>query len=252
MKSPAFVTKKSLKVPTILAVGLLFLSGCSDNGSAMPSSSPDTANASNPPMGQVYQFDEVRVADSDDQVPFSTSDMPVTVQMSEELKGAAPSGVAIAVEKYTVDAKAFSTGICRANVGIEYTAGGKGIIDGTETKFGSNDYENLVNSLFVSETFARAVEVVDELPTDDELKEDAAYITKDATTATFVKSCGEDGDDYMFLLVFPYSGEDGDLESFATAWPAFVGFAGSNSVQLVIEGNAEADVSPTGAWVASE
>ena len=69
---------------SMVAAGLL-LSGCSNGGSVVSSSTkpgPLEASASS----AAYQFENLRVADVDNALPFPSSDLPVIIELSDELK----------------------------------------------------------------------------------------------------------------------------------------------------------------------
>lgn len=106
---------------SMLAAGLL-LSGCSNGGSADSSGAkPGPAEASED--SAVYQFENLRVADPDDALPFVSSNSPVTIELSDELKQAVPEGRSLAVERFEVTSKAFDTGYCRVDVQVSYASG---------------------------------------------------------------------------------------------------------------------------------
>ncbi|PRZ40906.1 hypothetical protein CLV47_11371 [Antricoccus suffuscus] len=73
----------------------------------------------------VYQFDDIKVADADDLFP-SFAPSPTVVQLSEEMKNAAPElGETQLVQSYEITVKSFSTGICRLDVAIMYEGDGQ-------------------------------------------------------------------------------------------------------------------------------
>lgn len=209
------------------------------NAIRMPASVGTGSGSQSPhaPEGVVYQFDEAK---TDDDSPFAASDSPVAVELPNELESALPTGAQLTVGRYTISAKAFET---------VFANDGRDTLSSTRERGGENPHEFVMSALTKDRRYSDAV-VVDEPPSDEDFEDDGEYITKDFSRMTFVDRCNEDADDRFLPLDFLYSGEDGDLESFADVDIAVVGGTqdGNAGTTLFITGQTEADVTPAGEW----
>jgi len=246
------------------AVGLtmtaLMLAGCgsgteeTSSGDATGSGDSDAGQSASEPV--VYQFDEAK---SDDGTPFTATDSAVTVQLSDELADAVPTGAQLAVDHFTLQARAFDTGMCRLDVEVAYANGGADTLSAPREGRGDTPESRLVWALLHGDnTPGQAIiepTVVDELPVDEELERGVEYITEDSTQLTAVHDCSEDADDDFVSLSFLYHGdEEGELESFADVDVAVVqgGQSGGDGTTIMITGETEADLTPAGAWTAPD
>ncbi|MBO4145958.1 hypothetical protein QWJ06_05380 [Kocuria rhizophila] len=266
---PATATKTTTTRLTtglaVLASATLQLTACgggaaSNDGGAQDSGSQ--GDSSGAPA--VYQFDEARVADWDDQVPFSSSEGAVTVTLSDELRGVLPADSEVAIESYTLTATSFGTGICRLDVEVSYVDGGLEFLkqprrnpaEGGEYR----DETEQWNVLFgFSDERLEDEGLVDAASSDDEIGTDAVYFTSDFTHATFVDECSDDAEDDLVELRFPYSAgpeapeankSDESLPSFAEVEVAVVpgSQSGSDGATILIAGDTEAEVTANGQW----
>ncbi len=198
----------------------------------------------------MYQVDEVK---TDDGNPF-TSDSPVTIELSDELESALPTGAQMTVGQYTISAKAFETGMCRLDVETVFANGGQDTLSATRERGGDNPHEFVMSALTKDRKYSDAI-VVDAPPSDEDLEDDGEYITDDFTRMTFVDRCSENATDRFLPLDFLYPGEDGDeLESFADVDIAVVGGtqSGSAGATLFLIGDTEAELTPAGDWRSPE
>lgn len=106
-----------------LLIGGLLLTGCSNN--AAPADGQETKNESpdSSTESAVYDFENLKVADTDDALPLVASNVPVTIKLAPDLMHVIPNGKKLAVESFNVSAKAFDTGYCRVDVQIAYANG---------------------------------------------------------------------------------------------------------------------------------
>lgn len=244
-------------------VGISFaLSACSaaDSGTSVPSqgaeSTADTAEAG---AGVVYQFDEARVVDQDNQVPFvlTDADSPIVVRLSEDLAAVVPTHRTVAIENYSVTPTVFTTGVCRLDAEVTYAPGGRDALAIPTPNIDGEPMQNVAASLTQGINEER-VRVVEAAPSDDEIENRTVYITSDGSTLTIVDDCSEDPQDTDWAqeLQFPYTDlieGMGYREVIATAYVAVLPGGGQNGgvgVTTVITGEVDADVSPTGTWQA--
>lgn len=251
----AMVTAASL-------AGLVFaLSACSggpqNSGSAQAELSAEEQDAHVESL--VYQFDEARVVDQDEQVPFVSTDAgrPIVVRLSEDLAAVVPTDRTVAIEQYSVTTKAFSTGTCRLDAEVTYASGGRDALAAPTPNIDGEPMQNVAASL-VRGINEERVEVVKTAPSDDEIANRTVYITSDGSTLTIVDDCSEDpqNTDWAQELLFPYTDliqGMGYREVLATAYVAVLPGGGQNGgagVTTIITGEVDADVSPNGKWQA--
>lgn len=106
-----------------LLIGGLLLTGCSNN--AAPADDQGTKNEApdSSTESAVYDFENLKVADTDDALPLVASNVPVTIKLAPDLMHVIPNGKKLAVERFNDSAKAFDTGYCRVDVQIAYANG---------------------------------------------------------------------------------------------------------------------------------
>ncbi|WP_433676895.1 hypothetical protein [Microbacterium gorillae] len=244
------------------ASATLTIAGCSGGDSGATASSPESGSESveQPTATQnIYQFDEARVMDEDDQIPFVSidADSPITVRLSEDLVAAVADGLVVAVDHFVVTATAFSTGVCRIDADVFYADGGQEALSAPTSEYKSEPLQNVAASLIgIYPGREDEVLIVDAPPTDDELEYEARYITADGATLTLVDDCSDDpqATDSAQELEFPYTTLVDDLPYRTGIATAYVGVApgggqsGGVGTTVVLTGEVDADVSPTGSW----
>ena len=249
MKSAKPFYSQSLRISSALLSGVLLVSGCSGIQKDADGTPATETGAGDSQTGTLYQFDKGHVEGPGEQTPFSTTETPVTVQLSDDLKGAAPPDAEFSVDHYTVSAKVIRERLCRVDIEIEYAPRGKENIKDVREPFGETEQENLVYSLVVNEVLARNVREVGSLPDDDRIAEDATYITTDSSEFAFVKECSETYEDELVVLRFSSTDENRSLETFAVARVAFMkDSAGSSTIRTLIQGDASAYRDSDGSW----
>ncbi|MGW8483554.1 hypothetical protein ACWGJP_10470 [Microbacterium sp. NPDC055903] len=259
MKTTRLRSRSAGTIVGIAGISLaLAACGTADSGTIASSqsaeSSTDTAEAE---TGSVYQFDEARVVNQDEQVPFvsTDADSPIVVQLSEDLSAVVPADRTIAIEQYRVTTEAFTTGICRLDAEVTYASNGLDALATPTPSIDAEPMQNVAASLTRGITADR-VEVVDTVPSDDEIEYETVYITSDGSTLTIVDDCSEDPQDTDGSpeLQFPHTDVlegMGYREVLATAYVAVLLGGGQNGgagTTTVITGEVDADVSPNGTW----
>lgn len=243
---------------------VLILSGCSSEPTANNSDTHDSSQSpeEQPPAEQaelVYQFDEARVVDEDEQVPFVSTDADgaITVRLSPDLAAAIPDDLDVAIDYYVVTTKAFSTGVCRIDAQITYAEGGQEALSEATSEYSSEPLQNVAGSIIdLYPGTEEKVQIVAESPSDDAIDNETIYMTSDGSTLTIVDDCSEDvGDtDFAEEIEFPYTALIDDKpyrQSFATAYVAVVpggGQSGGDGTTTVITGEVKAEVGPNGTW----
>ncbi|GAB3563356.1 hypothetical protein [Spelaeicoccus albus] len=204
----------------------------------------------------VYQFNNTRVGDSEDETPFVTTKDSIIIKMPDELKAAIPDGSRVAIDTFTLTPQAFSTGICRLDVAIDYAGGGKKALTSVDP-YGED--EGPASNLLVYmidhglETNG-GDKVVDKVPSNDQVEEGSTYVTKDMEHITFVNECSDDNEDDIFELTNPYIEQDSKEagnDKFASVDIAMVsggGQSGGAGTTTIITGGTAADVSIDGKW----
>ena len=124
MKSACPFYSQSLRISSALISGVLLVSGCSGAQKDADGTTTTEHGAGDSHAGTLYQFDKVHVEGPGEQTPFSTIETPVTVHLSDDLKGAAPPKAEFSVDRYTVSAKAIRERLCRVDIEIEYAPWG--------------------------------------------------------------------------------------------------------------------------------
>lgn len=123
-KSASPFYSQPLRISSALISGVLLVSGCSGAQKDADGTTTTEHGAGDSQAGTLYQFDKVHVEGPGEQTPFSTIETPVTVQPSDDLKGAAPPKAEFSVDRYTVSAKAIRERLCRVDIEIEYAPWG--------------------------------------------------------------------------------------------------------------------------------
>lgn len=237
-----------------LAIGAvalaLTLAGCGGAATGSPS-----ASASEPPTAQpaasLYQFDQARVDSSKDQIPFVSSSGPVTIKLSDELKAVVPSGRTAWIDHYTVNAKAFDTGICRWDIDISYLNGSQdalGAKDPADPSFQGTPQSNIVGHLTNSHP---DVQVVTGVPSDDQVAKNRIYMTRDFSHLTGVGECSKSAKDGLTLnFLYGEKAHSVGFDAFANVRVAVVAGnqSGSAGSSMIITGTTEATVTATGKW----
>lgn len=248
-------------------------------GCAGPTSHPVTPNATTQPTSaETYEYEDLRVATPSD-VPPQMFDgaRPVVIQLSEELKKAAPAGAQIAVDHFTISMKSFSSGICRTDVKITYSSGGLDALRKAEEEARHAQVEAAKKAIAagydVSED--RAVyreptidyivpagvsglepdQIVKNLPSDDELEPDAKWLKEDGSALTATGDC-KDARYPAATLEFAYPDlhdDRGDFRGSSYLARSQVAGAtdspGTTAGQMIgVKSDVAADVSATGKW----
>lgn len=255
----AYVTRTKMAAATaaLVTAGLL-LTACGGAGGTdadVEKTDPTPTKTQEAASPTVYDFDNVRVASTEDQIPFTADGESITIKPSEELLAAMPDGARQTIDHYTISAKAFDTGICRLDVEIEFVHNGKEALSAPHPMSGETPTTHIMGGITKGYHFNEKA-LVDKLPADDELENKGFYFTKDFSQATFVDYCGEDNDDQITYLSFPtyQKIDDNEIDNFAVASIAVIqgGQSGTDGVTVVITGETLADVSPTGKWEKAE
>jgi len=202
MKSASRFYSQLLSVSSALFIGVLLISGCISIQKDADETTTAEYGAGDSQSGTLYQFDKVHVDGPGEQTPFSTIEAPVTIQLSDDLKGAAPPEAEFSVHRYTVRAKAIREKLCRVDIEIEYAPRGKENINDVREPYGKTEQQNLLCSLVVNEDLARNVREAASLPDDNRIADDTTYMTTDSSELAFVKECSESADDQLLVLRF--------------------------------------------------
>ncbi|WP_159401648.1 hypothetical protein [Streptomyces sp. NRRL F-5053] len=251
----ASVRRNGLIVPTAVLAGLvLALTACGGGGETAPGNSknPEQSPTSQAPAN-IYQFDQARVSTSGNQEPFVARNGRATVALSGELAGALPEGSAMAVDHFTLRAKAFRTGICRLDADITYKDGGRKALMAGRQDHEDNSPQSALMSALTGHSVDTEEEIVDEPPGDDETTKGSRYVTRDLSHITVVKECSEEDDDHLVKLAFPYAHAPQGEGIHSSADFAYVKIAVSEnqdggSASIIITGGTDAEVSASGEW----
>lgn len=149
---------------------------------------------------------------------------PVTVQLSDELKELAPDDNSMTVESYTLSPNALDEGACRLDIDMEYTDGGLEAMAEEEGVDLSADPDEphapgeqagFPLAMWLTDTMDG--EMVDELPSDEEVSGTEApvssvgtaqvYFTDDYSRMSFVDECNQDVEESFMDLHFPGSSD---------------------------------------------
>ncbi|YAL82247.1 hypothetical protein ACMYYO_09905 [Dermacoccaceae bacterium W4C1] len=200
--------------------------------------------------GWNYDFTNTKVAKNQDVAPMLATSNPFTITLPEELVAARAEGSgAVAVKSYSITTKAFGTGTCRMDGTITYNEGGKDMVRADQSGDSEMTESERVGSRLLDR---RSVEVVDQLPADDELAmRTKSYITKDYSKFTSVGDCSEDGEDDLGEVRFPYLNPKGTVRRIASADIAVLQGSGTSATTMVV-GYTPIKVSATGKWLKAE
>lgn len=238
---------RTVAATTLTMTAVLALAACGGGNSTSDAEADGGSSSSqeeSAESGWTYQFDEVKVADQSDAEPTTAESDPFTVTLSDELAKAAPDGAKLAVKSYKVATKALPSGLCRADVTVDFAPDGK---DALTKKDGADD-------AFYEMTGQSADKVVSEIPSDDQIpSEGGKYITKDASTFAVVDDCSEDTDDELIRLHFPFANKVDDWLAYANLIVAAGSQSGSEGSTTMIKGETRGvDVSAGGTWQKAE
>ncbi|NDR52723.1 hypothetical protein [Actinomyces sp. 565] len=265
--------KRSRAALAVLAGLSLALTACGSSNDASNSFGGDaggdaavTQEASETSNAVVYEFEEARVNDSDDQTVLAAVEQPLVVRLSDELKTAVEAdGGVVAVKQFTITAKSFSTGMCRVDVDVDYssddafnTVAQRLIEDEHARHEGVENYnfddEQDVFWKYVVDTHGEA-EIVESVPEDSELSNsNTSYVTSDYSHATIVKECDDLDDEEV---AFPYyilpSRENINVWDIAASleYEIISGVDGGATIYAT-KGYANADLSISGDWAPIE
>lgn len=236
---------------------MLALSGCGGGDTKDGSQAEGVGDTAEPDSGGSktweYDFSNTRVTDDSDVEPVVADTSTFTVTIPDELKAAKPSSAKTwLVDSYDVTNKAFDTGICRADVTVNYASGGQQAI--TTPGLSSRSGVELVNGRLMGVNYGTTV---DKVPSDDELGTDGGlFVTEDYSTIAIVNTCSGPEDQAAFVdLQFPYLEDDGDDDYLAEARVTV--YQGSQSgaagaTTMVTGSTQNVDISVTGDWVAED
>ncbi|MGO1971585.1 MAG: hypothetical protein ACTH2Q_01375, partial [Propionibacteriaceae bacterium] len=153
---------------------------------------------------------------------------------------------------------AFGTGSCRVDFEITYADGGLDALrEPPPEESSASPEETIASRLLVTRRGKPKPQIVDVLPSDDELGENTVYMTEDASQVTVVSPCSDQADDAVVTLRFPYTQPAGpENKASPSSWDfADVGIgvaagtqAGSDGQTTMITARTAAGVSPSGAW----
>lgn len=231
--------------------GALLLSACGSDSPAEGTSTPDESPAADSSNIVDYQFDDLRVSDPDEVAPFIVTDQDVVISLSDELTGIVPAR-GVSIESYTLSAKAFPTGICRLDMTIAYNGNGAQEVQQGGDRGPEGNFVTLTDGRGF---FDHTHQMVDALPSDEDIEEGMTYILSDFSRVSVVDECDSSPDDSFISANFPYSDATKYNHVFANTDIAVMqgNQAGSDGVTIAITGELpDAKVSPTGAWQIDE
>lgn len=244
-------TKQTHITVAALAGLALTLAGCGGAGDASAGSEgqPDNPEAVDA-APTVYNFDSAKVADSEDE-SFVVTNSAFTVELSDELKAVIPSGKSVAVESFTVTPKVFPTGLCRVDVSVDYADGGLESVK-TNPAYADDDSveESVVGNVFGGNFFDED-QLVDSVPSDEDVEEGVLYLTSDYRNITMVDECNEDDSETFIMTEFPYINPVEDDSYFAHASISVLsggGQSGGEGVTVLVNGDTAAELSANGNW----
>lgn len=203
--------------------------------SARPTQYPPS-RASNPSPSQT------RTAARDSQVPSQPNPLAQALQENHEAR----SRTAL-----WLTTKAFDSGICRADVTVNFASGGQQAI--TTPGLSSRSGVELVSGRLMGVRYGTTV---DKVPSDDELgTQGGLFFTEDYSKIAIVNDCSGPEDQAAFVdLRFPYLKEDGDdymAEAGVSVYQG--GQSGAAGATTMITGSTQnVDISVTGDWVAED
>lgn len=250
-------TGAALVAAALIAVALTACSGPAD----WVEGSGDGRGGAQSPQ-DLYQFDELRVADPEHMPTIaSRSAEKVTMRLSDELKGVVPEGNAMAVDSYELRPRVFPSGICALDVKVNYAGGGKDALkapmevgpnDSSAERVNASEQSRMVYRLTGNSNFADEdlLQVVDRLPSDDELAKEGFYLKSDYSEMTFVTACVRSTGEATASLVFPFT-QPLDRKSSSSKEYAFAGASISVIAEksMTIQGWLPfAEVGVTGKW----
>lgn len=241
-------TKIGIVLPTVI-LATFYTAGCSSNTS--PGNQAPDQGKGGEPSSEVYQYDDI----TDDGGTHTSSSSEITVLLNDSLKEATKDS-RIQVEKYDLQAKAFGTGSCRIDAQVTYAPDADLETlakPRNEGDSGISDSLPIMNIFgFVDTSFSQ--ELVDQLPSDDELKEDkATYITKDYKQASFVGPCGGDpANDGIASVAFPgqYSGSDNGFSTYVES--SLTVIEGDEPTFSFHTSTSGLEQSPSGGWTVEQ
>lgn len=203
----------------------------------------------------VYTYDDHRVVGDGDLEPYVVDTVvPVVFELPDDLRAAVPEDKTLAVDGFTVDATAFSTGVCRLDVEVDWADGGyEALASPSQIQPDLGEAANAIGHVTSNLTYEPVV--VDELPADEEVEVGATYVKNDGTAFTHVDECSEDYADDLIQLLFSYdepvveTGSAQILTSDIAVVPG--GQGGAEGATLVIDSDVYASLSATGDWTRS-
>lgn len=238
---------KTMKKTTTAAAGLaalaLTLSACGGGDDEAPEPQGNGGGqeqTAEEPEAYVYDFEQAK-AGSDAESYHVPDGEAVTVQLSNELAAVLPEESSVPVQSYTLTARSFeATGVCVLEAEIDYAPGGEQIaeewIETGEYRVGPYTYD--VNTM----------EVVDSIPSDDQLERNTAYLLSDLSGLVAVADCSDDPEDRFERLYF-HDGISGGNWAFANIDVAVQPDGAITLFSPSVEG---ADVSASGEWAYKE
>lgn len=250
--------KRAASAAALSLTGMLALAGCSgsdDSGAADTGSGDDSDKATQ--AAATYQFDEARVTDQYKADPYMTSESPITIALSDELKATVPDGKKIAIDHYTITPKAFDTGLCRLDVDIAYADGGQQSITEALPRDDDADADHTFFTKIAPGALDGA-ESVEALPSNNEISDTGAWFTRDHTKLTIVDDCSSDVNDSAESLIdlrFPYTNpgktNNADDIRFADAdiFVASGSQSGAESTTTFIRGETVTEIAANGEWM---
>ncbi|WP_193072400.1 hypothetical protein [Brevibacterium sp. FME37] len=254
-------TRTATRVASAAALALsamLALSACGGSDDAKDGSQTEGVgdnSESNPGSSKTWEYDfsNTRVTDDNDIDPVAAGSSTFTVTIPDELKAAKPSSAKTwLVDSYNVTTKAFDSGICRADVTVNFASGGQQAI--TTPGLSSRSGVELVSGRLMGVRYGTTV---DKVPSDDELgTQGGLFLTEDYSKIAIVNDCSGPEDQAAFVdLRFPYLKDDGDDDYMAEAGVSVYqgGQSGAAGATTMITGSTQnVDISVTGDWVAED
>jgi len=221
--------------------------------------SSSAAAASSAPAETTYEFEDL-LANVSTPPPAVYVANEITVKLPDDLKAIAEKHGPLAVDHYDLKAEAFLTGICRLDISIGFAPGGKEALEKATGDYAAGQ-EALMHRTGVDGADA---EIVDTLPSDDDLQDTGSYVTRDLSKVTIVDDCSEmdsDGvEDEFSGLYFPYiepyvSSRDSSVDEFARTDVGIMagGQGGPDGTTFLFDDSyVEAEITPLGKWKAPD
>lgn len=268
-------SRRTITTVSALALAAVALAGCSVAGDTDAPAGSDTATTQSGGTGSssrtgdasgdepidaeaggttVYTYDDQRVVGDAPEPYIVDTVVPVVFELPDDLRAATHEGKTLAVDSFTVDATAFSTGVCRLDVEVDWADGGYEALAEPSEYLSDLDEPATAIGHAISGIISYDPTVVDELPADEEVEVGVTYVKDDGTAFTRVDECSEDYEDDLVQLVFSYTEpvvENSPTSLVISDIAVMPGGRGADAATLVVDSHVSANVSATGDWTQS-